>query len=38
VTRVEVFGDKAMHAVRIDVDPDADKIFTVTPLYVEANR
>ena len=38
VTRVEVFGDEEMHAVRIDVDPDAAEVFTVTPLYVEANR
>lgn len=38
VTRVEVFGDEEMHAVRIDVDPDAGEIFTVSPLYVEANR
>lgn len=38
VTRVEVFGDRAMHAVRIDVEPEAERIFTVTPLHVEANR
>lgn len=38
VTRVEVFGDDRMHAVRIDVDPASADVFTVSPLYVEANR
>lgn len=38
VKRVEVFGDEEMHAVRIDVDPNAPEVFTVSPLYVEANR
>lgn len=38
VTRLEVFGEEQMHAVRIDVDPGAVEVFTVTPLYVEANR
>ncbi len=38
VTRVEVFGDGMMHAVRVEVDPSRPAVFTVSPLWVEANR
>lgn len=37
-TRLEVFGARNMHALRVDVDPRSDQVFAVSQLIVEKNR
>ncbi len=37
VTRLQVYGDKLVHAVRVDVDPDALAPFSFTPLLEPLN-
>ena len=37
VTRLQVFGDKHVHAVRVRVDPDDPAVFGITPLIVPEN-
>ena len=37
-TRVETFGYRSTHWVRISVNPDEPGVFTVVPMTVEANR
>ena len=33
VTRLEVFGEQNMHAVKVGVDPDSRNVFSFTPIY-----
>jgi len=37
VTRLQVYGDKLVHAVRVDVDPDALQPFAFTPILEPEN-
>ena len=37
-TRLEVFGARNMHVLRVDVDPRSDQVFAVSQLIVEKNR
>ena len=37
VTRLQVYGDKLVHAVRVNVDPDALQPFSFTPLIEPEN-
>jgi hypothetical protein len=37
VTRLQVYGDKLVHAVRVDVDPDALQPFSFTPILEPEN-
>lgn len=38
LTRLEVFGARNMHAVRVDVDPASRQVFRFSELIVEKNR
>lgn len=37
ITRLEVFGDKDVHAVEVSVDPDSPEVFGFKPLIVQEN-
>lgn len=37
LTRLEVFGARNMHAVRVDVDPTSKQVFQISQLIVEEN-
>ena len=37
VTRVQVFGDRQVHAVRIRVDPASKSVFEASPLIIQGN-
>lgn len=37
-TRLEVFGARNMHAVRVEVDPSSPQVFSASQLIVEKNR
>lgn len=37
VTRLQVYGDKHVHAVRVNVDPDAPGVFSFAPLIAPEN-
>lgn len=37
VTRLQVYGDKNVHAVRVTVDPDAPGVFSFAPLIAPEN-
>ena len=36
-TRLEVFGSRNMHAVRVDVFPDSVPVFRISEVLVEEN-
>ena len=36
-TRLEVFGSRNMHAVRVDVFPDSAPVFRISEVLVEEN-
>lgn len=38
VTRLEVYGEKQVHAVKVTVDPDSEDAFIFQPLYVKGQR
>ncbi len=38
LTRLEVFGARNMHAVRVDVDPSSKQVFRISQLIVDENR
>ena len=37
VTRLQVFGDSEVHAVRVIVDPDSPGVFSFQPIFVPGN-
>ncbi|GAB3126242.1 metallophosphoesterase [Novispirillum itersonii] len=38
VTRLEVYGEKQVHAVKVSIDPDSEDTFSFRPLYVKGQR
>jgi len=38
LTRLEVFGARNMHGVRVEVDPKSEQVFRISQLIVKANR
>ncbi|WP_241684918.1 metallophosphoesterase [Cyclobacterium xiamenense] len=36
-TAVQVFGDRDMHAVQVEIDPDNPNLFSIDPFYVAGN-